>query len=53
MPNKKNWLKIPRLNVHGPGTGCALIVIALTQVPVGIKNLADIVFFCKKEGSIL
>ena len=42
MP-KKNWLKSFRLNIHAPGTGFALIILALTQVPVGIKNAAEVV----------
>ncbi len=42
MP-KKNWLKNFRLNFHAPGTGFALMILALTQVPVGIKNAAEVV----------
>ena len=42
MP-KKNWLKSFRLNIHTPGTGFALMILALTQVPVGIKNAAEVV----------
>jgi len=42
MP-KKNWLKSFRLNIHAPGTGFALMILALTQVPVGIKNAAEVV----------
>ena len=42
MP-KKNWLKSFRLNMRAPGTGFALIILALTQVPVGIKNAAEVV----------
>ncbi len=38
--SKRNWLKNFRLNIHAPGTGFALMVLALTQVPVGIKNAA-------------
>ena len=45
----KNWLKSIRLNVHAPGTGCALMVLALTQVPVGIKNAAEV--FCIGQTS--
>ena len=41
MP-KGNWLKSFRLNIHAPGTGFALMVLALTQVPVGIKNAAEV-----------
>tara|TARA_B100000700_G_C14507579_1_gene607062 strand:- start:2 stop:229 length:228 start_codon:yes stop_codon:yes gene_type:complete len=42
MPNKNNCLKSLRLNVHAPCTGCTLIIIALTQIPVGIKNFAEL-----------
>ena len=41
MP-KKNWLKSFRLNIHTSGTGFALMILALTQVPVGIKNAAEV-----------
>ena len=41
MP-KRNWLKSFRLNIHAPGTGFALMILALTQVPVGIKNAAEV-----------
>ena len=40
---KKNWLNSFRLNIHSPGTGFALMVLALTQIPVGLKNAAEIV----------
>ena len=42
MP-KKNWLKSFRGNIRAPKTGWALIILALTQVPVGIKNAAEVV----------
>ena len=45
----KNWLKSIRLNVHAPGTGFALMVLALTQIPVGIKNAAEV--FCIGQTS--
>ena len=41
MP-KKNWLKSIRLNIHPSGTCFALMILALTQVPVGIKNAAEV-----------
>ena len=41
MP-KKNWLKSFRLNIHAPGTGVALTVLALTQIPVAIKTTAEL-----------
>ena len=39
---KNNWLKNIKLNIHSPGTGFALMILALTKVPVGIKNAAEI-----------
>ena len=42
-----NWLKGLRLNIHAPGTGFALIVLALTQVPVAIKTSAEI--YCMEK----
>ena len=41
MP-KKNCLKSLRLNIHVPRTGFALMILALTQIPVGIKNAAEV-----------
>ena len=46
---KKNWLHRLRLNIHSPGTGFALMILALTQVPVGIKNAAEV--FCIGQTS--
>mgnify|MGYP001233148105 CR=1 FL=1 len=31
-----------KLNIHAPGTGAALIVLAFTQVPVAIKAAAEL-----------
>ena len=39
---RNNWLKFLRLNIHASGTGSALMVLALTQVPVAIKNAAEV-----------
>ena len=36
------WPKGLKLNIHAPGTGAALIVLALTQVPVAIKTAAEV-----------
>ena len=47
--SKKNWLNNFRLNIHAPGTGFALMILALTQVPVGIKNAAEV--FCIGQTS--
>ena len=51
MP-KKNWLKSFRLNIHAPGTGFALTVLALTQVPVGIKNAAEVICIGQTSNKI-
>ena len=51
MP-KKNWLKSFRLNIHTPGTGFALMILALTQVPVGIKNAAEVVCIGQTSNKI-
>ncbi len=53
---KVNWLKGLRLNIHAPGTGFALILLAITQIPVAIKISAEI--FCmekigQKYGSVV
>ncbi len=39
---KKNWLNSFRFNIHAPGYGFALMLLAITQVPVGIKNAAEV-----------
>ena len=49
MP-KTNWLKGLKLNIHAPGTGFALIVLALTQVPVPIKTSAEI--YCMEKVGV-
>ena len=51
MP-KTNWLKSFRLNIHAPGTGFALMMLALTQVPVGIKNTAEVVCIGQTSNKI-
>ena len=51
MP-KKNWLKSFRLNIHAPGKGFALMILALTQVPVGIKNAAEVVCIGQTSNKI-
>ena len=51
MP-KINLLKSFRLNIHAPGTGIALIILALTQVPVGIKNAAEVVCIGQTSNKI-
>ena len=49
---RKNWLKSFRLNIHAPGTGLALVILALTQVPVGIKNAAEVVCIGQTSNKI-
>ena len=49
---KKNWLNSFRLNIHSPGTGFALMILALTQVPVGIKNAAEVVCIGQTSNKI-
>ncbi len=38
----RNLLNIFKTNIHAPGTGTALMLLALTQVPVAIKTAAEI-----------
>ena len=40
--SKSNWFKALRSNIHAPGTGFALMTLAMTQVPVAIKSSAEI-----------
>ena len=47
-----NLPKSFRLNIHAPGTGTALIILALTQVPVGIKNAAEVVCIGQTSNKI-
>ena len=51
MPNK-NWLKSFQLNIHSPGTASALMILALTQIPVGIKNAAEVVCIGQTSNKI-
>ena len=44
---KKNWLDGLRLNINAPGTGFALVILALTQIPVAIKTSAEI--YCMEK----
>ncbi len=39
---KTFWPKALKLNIHAPGTGMALIILALTQVPVAIESAAEV-----------
>ncbi len=50
--SKKNWLIRFLLNIHSPGTGLALMILALTQIPVGIKNAAEVVCIGQTSNKI-
>ena len=40
-------MRVLKLNFHAPGTGFVLMLLALTQVPVAIKNTAEI--YCMEK----
>ena len=40
--SKRTWMRGIKLNIHAPGTGLALMLLALSQVPVAIKTTAEI-----------
>ena len=50
--SKRNWFKGIRVSMHAPGTGFALIILALTQVPVAIKNAAEVVCIGQTSNKI-
>ena len=50
--SKKNWLKRFRFNIHAPETGFALMVLAFTQVVVGIKNPAEVICIGQTSNKI-
>ena len=37
-----SWLKSLRLDIHSPGIGFALIILAFTHVPIAIKAAAEL-----------
>ena len=39
--SKRTWMSGFKLNIHAPGTGFALMLLTLTQVPVAIKTTAS------------
>ena len=47
LMSKRSWLRGFKLNIHAPGTGFALMLLALTQVPVAIKTTAEI--YCMEK----
>ena len=40
--NKSFWPKGLKLNIHAPGTGAALMVLALTQLPVALESFTNL-----------
>ncbi len=50
---KTNWIKGLRFNIHAPGTGAALMVLALTQIPVAIKTAAEIACIGEVSNKLL
>ena len=45
--SKRTWMSGFKLNIRVPGTGFILMLLALTQVPVAIKTLAEI--YCMEK----
>ena len=39
-------------NIHSPGTGVALIVIAITLIPVGVASLAQLSCFGRPSSDL-
>tara|TARA_B100000579_G_C22209068_1_gene566458 strand:+ start:37 stop:258 length:222 start_codon:yes stop_codon:yes gene_type:complete len=50
--SKKNLFRSLKLNIHSSGIGFALIVLAITQVPVAIKNAAEVVCIGQTSNKI-
>ena len=40
--SKRTWMSGFKLNIHAPGDGFALMLLALTPVPVAIKTTEEI-----------
>ena len=40
--SKRTWRSCFKFNIHAPGTGFTLMLLALTQVPVAITTTAEI-----------
>ncbi len=45
--SKRTWISGFKLNIHAPGTEFALMLLALTKVPVAIKTTAEI--YCMEK----
>ncbi len=50
---KNFWPKRLKLNIHAPGTGAALIILALTQIPVAIKAAAEVACIGEVSNKLL
>ncbi len=51
--SKKNWLTRFRLDINAPSSDFALMILALTQVHVGIKNAAEVACMGRTSNVIL
>ena len=51
MPNK-NWLKSFQLKIYSPETLFALMILALTKLPVGIRNAAELFYIGQNSNQI-
>ena len=45
--SQRTWIRGLKLNIHAPGTGFVLMLLALTQIPVAIKTTAEI--YCMEK----
>ncbi len=50
--SKPLWPKGFKLNIHAPGTGIALILLAFTQVPVAIKTAAEVACIAEVSNQV-
>ena len=50
--SKSFWPKGLKLNIHAPGTGIALMILALTQVPVAIKTAAEVACIAEVSNQV-
>ena len=46
MP-KRTWMSGFKLNIHAPGKGFVLLLLALTQMPIATKTTAEI--YCMEK----
>ena len=50
--SKNIWPKGLKSNIHAPGTGAALMILALTQIPVAIKAAAEVACVGEMSNSL-